>query len=39
MEKDRLIEENIQLAYWVAERFRRCGMEHDDIVGCCMMGL
>ena len=39
MERDRLIEENIRLAYWVAEKFRRCGMEYDDIVGCCMLGL
>lgn len=39
MERDRLIEENIRLAYWVAEKFRRCGMEYEDIVGCCMLGL
>ncbi|MEY8428449.1 AAA family ATPase [Lachnospiraceae bacterium 46-15] len=39
MERDRLIEENIRLAYWTAERFRGCGMEHDDIAGCCLLGL
>ncbi len=39
MERDRLIEENIRLAYWMAERFRGCGMEHDDVVGCCLLGL
>lgn len=39
MERDRLIEENIRLAYWVAEKFRRCGIEYEDIVGCCMLGL
>ena len=39
MERDRFIEENIRLAYRVAEKFRRCGVEYDDIVGCCMLGL
>lgn len=39
MERDRLIEENVQFAYWMAERFRGCGMEQGDIVGCCMLGL
>ena len=39
MERDGLIEENIRLAYWTAEKFRGCGVEHEDVVGCCMLGL
>lgn len=38
-EIQRLIEENMKLAYWMANRYRQCGIEYDDLVSVCFLGL
>lgn len=38
-ERQKLIEENMKLAYWMANRYRQCGIEYDDLVSVCFLGL
>lgn len=33
------MKKNIKLAYFVAARFQNCGIEHEDLVSICFLGL
>lgn len=38
-ERQELIEKNIKLAYWMAGRYKGCGIEHEDLISLCFVGL
>lgn len=38
-ERQRLMEENMGLAYMMAHRYKNSGLEFDDLVGICFLGL
>ncbi len=37
--EDKLIEENMRLAYWTAQKFKGCGIEQEDLNGIALLGL
>ena len=39
MSRNELVEKNIKLAYFVAARFQNCGIEYEDLVSICFLGL
>lgn len=38
-DRQKLASENVRLAYMVAHKFKSCGIEFDDLIGICFLGL